>query len=401
MTESLAALSMDAVSESRREASEIMKRVALPHLKMSGYQFFPVRHFENRRPDRLDSIPLTSWKEKEIRFGEGSFMAPLEDLRASGVELYSLEESFWERKSENREDFFSAWIRSSWRNGLILRVKEGARVEDSIRFQYSPNLKDSDVFRRIIYLEKNARLSWIEDVEFNSAEENVWLGQGLQIVLEEGAELDFQRVTRGRFEGTEVSREEAFIGKDAKLNYSVIPSASRRTQIFSDFRLQAPESQLDARMSPLGDGQDLLQWSPLSFHESGESKAETSFFGLAKEKSRLIFDAMIEIPLGKSRSESHQLSKSLVLSERASVVNLPKLKIATDDVVVSHGASVSSFEEDQLYYLQSRGLSELKARQLIVTAFVEPLIDRLRDESLQKEVRKLVRLWMEKGGLDA
>jgi Fe-S cluster assembly protein SufD len=385
-------------SESRAKAEAARSTMSLPGLKTKNYQFFPVRSFETGATARDQSLSVIDWNEPEIQLASDLLSAPLTRLQTEGVTVSSLEEMFWEKgDSKFADDFFFQWIQESWKTGLVIRVKAGVQREETLKLNFSFSSPDSSAFRRIYYLEKGSRLSLVEDWDLLGQKEEAWLGSNLQIILEEGAQLDFQQVEHGAFAGTRMERHEAWLGEFSRLKFTQLPSGSKRHHCLSVFRLLGKKSQVDAKLAKLGDSNQLFQWGQSSFHEKEESFSNVEFYGVAKERSRMIFDALIDIPGNRPRSESHQLSKALLLSDNASVQAMPNLKIATDDVQVSHGASVSSFDEEQIYYLQSRGLSVEKARQMVVSAFVEPVVARIDHVELRKQILKGVRKWIRSG----
>jgi Fe-S cluster assembly protein SufD len=81
----------------------------------------------------------------------------------------------------------------------------------------------------------------------------------------------------------------------------------------------------------------------------------------------------------------------LLLSPKARVDTKPQLEITADNVKCSHGATVSQLEADEVFYLQSRGLNETDARNLLIDAFAAEIIDRLPVVSLRKQLGELVR----------
>ena len=91
---------------------------------------------------------------------------------------------------------------------------------------------------------------------------------------------------------------------------------------------------------------------------------------------------MIEVPKIAQKTEASQLSKNLLLSSKAKVDTSPQLKIIADDVKCNHGATISQLSNEELFYLQSRGINTKKAYQLLINAFCNEIGDNLPiDES--------------------
>ena len=89
-----------------------------------------------------------------------------------------------------------------------------------------------------------------------------------------------------------------------------------------------------------------------------------------------MFDGLIVVKPGAQHTNAQQYNRNLVLSDSAVVHAKPQLEIEADDVVCSHGATVGRLDAQQLFYLQSRGLSAERAKQILTSAFASELIDR-------------------------
>ena len=90
------------------------------------------------------------------------------------------------------------------------------------------------------------------------------------------------------------------------------------------------------------------------------------------------------------KTDSRQSSRNLLLSEKARVVTKPELQIDADDVKCAHGATVGQLDMDEVFYLQSRGLSQSAARSLLTFAFAAEIIDQLPVASLHDSLRQWV-----------
>ena len=114
-----------------------------------------------------------------------------------------------------------------------------------------------------------------------------------------------------------------------------------------------------------------------SEHLGARGRSETTVWNVLQESSSAVFNGMISIVQGCPQTQAYQSNKTLLLSEKARVHTLPKLRIATDDVKCSHGASVASLDENQLFYLKSRGIDAEEARSMLFDAFTMPILKHL------------------------
>lgn len=106
-------------------------------------------------------------------------------------------------------------------------------------------------------------------------------------------------------------------------------------------------------------------------HQAPRTLATTTLKGVARDQSQLSLLGKIVIDANCGQSNSFLTERVLLLSDQSRAETVPELEIMTDDVKCSHAASISSIPEDQLFYLQSRGLSVTQAENLIVTGFLK------------------------------
>ncbi len=107
------------------------------------------------------------------------------------------------------------------------------------------------------------------------------------------------------------------------------------------------------------------------FHEAAHTYSETTLKGVARDTARMSFAGRISVAKNCPDTNAFLTERILLLSDTATAEAIPDLEILTDDVKCSHAASISHIPESQIFYLQSRGLSQRLAEELIVAGFLE------------------------------
>ncbi len=126
-------------------------------------------------------------------------------------------------------------------------------------------------------------------------------------------------------------------------------------------------------------------------HESGHTSSELKFKTVMKDKSHHIFTGNLHIPKTSKQVEATQLNNNLILDSTSRAESMPKLEVFAEDVKCSHGATMSEIQEDQLFYLLSRGFTPKDAKHLIVDGFLSEIIDEFPMESTMDLKDKLLR----------
>lgn len=105
-------------------------------------------------------------------------------------------------------------------------------------------------------------------------------------------------------------------------------------------------------------------------HQAPHTRAEIVLKGVCSDKANLYLEGTIIVEETAVGTISHLTERVLLLSDQAHAETVPNLEIKTDDVQCSHAASISRLNEEQLFYLQSRGLTQAEAEQLLVESFL-------------------------------
>lgn len=106
------------------------------------------------------------------------------------------------------------------------------------------------------------------------------------------------------------------------------------------------------------------------------------FKGLVEDEARVKFEGLVYVAAGAEKTEALQENHSLLLSENAFVQSSPQLEIYADDVICSHGATVGSLDENEQFYMRSRGISLEEARRLQILSFLSPVLEGLPEKKI-------------------
>lgn len=129
-------------------------------------------------------------------------------------------------------------------------------------------------------------------------------------------------------------------------------------------------------------------------HQAPNCKSNQFFRSLLDGQSRCVFQGKVHVHRAAQKTDAYQLSNAILLSDRAEMDTKPELEIYADDVKCTHGATTGQFDEEPLFYLQSRGLTEAEARKVLMTAFVNEVVGNIEDESNQALVSEKVQTWL-------
>jgi len=221
----------------------------------------------------------------------------------------------------------------------------------------------------------------------------------LLLLLEEGASLTLLQVHEAAGPSLTSVVMEVELGRNASLQHGLLARGADSGALLAVTAVQqAPGSRYShaslcsgwglARQEPVilqGDGQAStrlrgLHW--LSGRQIGDTHSRVRFAGpegtldqlhkvVAEGESRSVFNGCVQVPRQAQRTQAAQLSRGLLLSDRARIDTKPELEIVADDVRCTHGATISRLREEQLFYLRSRGIDPDQACRLLLRGFCE------------------------------
>ncbi|PYJ41184.1 MAG: Fe-S cluster assembly protein SufD, partial [Verrucomicrobia bacterium] len=128
----------------------------------------------------------------------------------------------------------------------------------------------------------------------------------------------------------------------------------------------------------------------LQDHRSPHTTSDLLYKNALSDRSRTIFGGLIRVERHAHFTDAYQKVRNLLLSDDAEANSMPGLEILADNVKCSHGATSGQVDEEEMFYLLSRGIPEIIAKQLIVAGFLDEVIGRLSDSLIGQHLRDLI-----------
>jgi Fe-S cluster assembly protein SufD len=300
-------------------------------------------------------------------------------------------ELLWEhlgRLSGEGSDAFSALNTAFLGGGALIRVPAGVVVEAPLQllFLTAPGGREAVSFPRVLVVaERDSRLDLIEthatvdDSEyFTDAVVEVFVGEGARVT-----HYKVQDEAGGAFH---VASTRAEVSKDGTYDLTTVTLGARLSRHDIEVALTSPGA--SCRVDGLyivGDGQHTDTHSLID-HREPNCTSRQNYKGILDGKSRAVFNGRVYVHEGAHQTDAQQSNKNLLLSADARVDTKPQLEIYNDDVKCAHGATVGQLEEEELFYLLSRGLHPGLARNLLTYGFAEEVVASIKFESIRAQL---------------
>lgn len=239
----------------------------------------------------------------------------------------------------------------------------------------------------IVYAERGARATIVEEVTSESAS---FICGVVEIVTEERADITYAATQNLPDEAQIVMTREALPGKDARIAWAVADLGAGLSVGSADAQIthEGASVEIAALFFPRADQH--VDLSTTISHDSGNSVSETIVKSAATERGQARYFGNIRIARDAQGSNASLHDDALLLSEEAHIDSIPALEIAANDVKAFHGATVGAIDDEQIFYMESRGIERMQAERMIALGFFEPAIDRFPTAALRDEIRAVL-----------
>ncbi len=178
--------------------------------------------------------------------------------------------------------------------------------------------------------------------------------------------------------------------KDAEIGCFFLDFMEKTNKTLVTIDLNGEGSKATWKLASLARENDNKEFDVYINHYYRNTYALSENYGIAKDSSRLVFDGISDIKNGAIGSSTRQVAKTVLFDDEAKAKSMPILKISENDISASHATSVGTLNENEVFYLTSRGISEEMAKNLITLGYFNPIISKF-DEKAQKEIQKLIK----------
>jgi Fe-S cluster assembly protein SufD len=286
------------------------------------------------------------------------------------------------------------------RDGAFIWVAKNQKCPTPVQLLYVATRKDVISHPRcLVVAEAGAECTVIEDyvslAEAGSTapgrRETVYFTNAVtELFAGEGARVQHVRVQREAAGAFHIAHCAAALAKDAHYASHAMTLGAR----ISRFKLEVAQRGEGAsvRMDGLAliSGRQLADTHTLMDHARPSGTCQQSHKCIVGGAAHAVFNGKILVRPGAQLTNSSQQSRNLLLTDKAHVDTKPQLEIFADDVKCAHGATVGQLDEEQVFYLRSRGLSTESARNLLTHAFAAEMIDRIPVPSLVEQLEQTV-----------
>jgi len=377
---------MSVIADTRQEAAERFAELGWPTTRLEAWKYTslaPLAKMQWRSATSGESAGIgvgsQPLAEIELEFVNGHL------VRTSGTTpgVSTIDD---EGSLDDAGKAMVALNAAHMQDGARLAIAEGTVVDGFIHLLFTGN--GDSIWshpRNVIHVGRNAQVTIVE----------TYIGRGsyftnvvTEIAAGDGAVVDHYKIVRESNEAYHVGTLHIEQARSSTVTQHNLTIGGKLVRNDTDVILggEGASVVLDGLFAVSG-SQHVDNHTVID-HVSPHCDSLELYKGVLDQSARGIFDGSIFVREGAVKTASRQTNHNLLLSESAIVDSKPTLVIHNDDVKCNHGSTIGQLNEESLFYLRSRGIGEEPARRLLVHAFADEIVDRMRVAPVREETRR-------------
>lgn len=332
-----------------------------------------------------DGSPL--WQtHDEALLQQGVIFCPLDTAVQQHAAL--VEAHFMTEAVPVHTDKFTALHGALWNGGTFLYVPPGVQVSLPLHaltvHMTAAAMEQSHV---LVIADRGSQVTFVEDEISGSADLPGFHNGVVELHLKAEAQVTYLQVQNWSRRLWGISHQRAILAAHSQLRWAVAGLGSRLQWTAQSVLLQEPGSQAKLFGLVLADGRQHLDYQTQQDHRAPHTESDLLFRSALLERARTVLRGVVHLRKAAQQTNAYQSTHSLLLSNKARADAIPILEIEADDVRCKHGATTGMVDDEQIFYLMSRGLSRQESQRLIVQGFFETVITEFPVEGVQENIR--------------
>jgi Fe-S cluster assembly protein SufD len=373
----------DWLLERRREAWELFAQAAPPEWRRTDLSKLDAQELAPAEATGLEFEWDTTLAE------QGVVLLPMQQALASHEELIK---RFMDRAVAPLEHKFSAMRAALWRDGVLLYVPKNLAAEAPIRVRYTLPQGERAVFpRTLVILEPNSSATLIEEFTSTDQAASALAAPVTEIFAGPGSQIRFISAQHWGANVYHLGSQKVVLEQDASAEWTSIALGAQVQHIEAETTLKGNGSRVNWNGATFAGGTQQLLTAPWLRHVGHNAESFMQFKTVVNDTGYSVFDGMIKIEHESAATSTRLEEHALHLSPKARNDSIPGLKIDTNSVLKGGHASTSGdVDEEQLFYMQARGISKAEAKRMIVMGFFSPALDAIPVEALREELETII-----------
>ena len=304
----------------------------------------------------------------DASFGRGLHVGPLSDYRDGETMLGST--------STTATDIFAEMNNAFAADPLVVVVDANTQIDAPIVIVHWSDGADAAVFPRLV-VRAGANSHAILVEHALSSDDALLLAPVVEMVVERDARFGYLNVQQLGARTWQLGSQSSTVDSGATLTASAAVFGGESARQRTDCRLVGRGATGVLQALYFGSGDQLLDFRTFQDHAARDTTSNLLFKGVIDDRARSVYTGLIHVRPDARGTNAFQTNRNVKLSDEAWAESVPNLQIENNDVKCSHASTVGPVDEDQRFYLESRGLHPLRAERFIVAGFFDEVLEAL------------------------
>lgn len=382
----------------------------LKRLRTEAYDSFAERGFPTLREEEWKYTSVEPLKKIPFRFSpasddfaslkEGPNGAIVGPLGAALKKRPDLVEPYLGRLANPKESPFVALSTAFLADGVFVYLPRGAVLTEPIQVVHAVQPNGQAVVRHLRTLIVAEAESQASIVESYTGSPRPYLTNAVtEIVLMDRAVMEYTKLQGEGGEAYHIASCQVRQGRQSSFTSHSVTLGALFCRNDLGVRLEAEGAECTLNGLYLVSGRQHIDNHTGIDHTRPHGTSRELYKGILDGWATGVFNGRIVVRPEAEKTNARQTNKNLLLSDRAVVNTKPLLEILNNDVRCNHGATIGHLDENQIFYLRSRGLGETEARGLLIYAFASDVIDRMKIKTVRDRLQKTLFTKLVPGGL--
>lgn len=392
--------SPDQPSSIQKEARQALNAMDFPTTRVEDWKYTRVTRISNKtfkqQRANIDASPFFIEGEKmhKLVFVNGFFDEKQSDLlEDEAISIHSInelnEEYYNELMEDVEENVFSLINKAYASEGKYIRIGKNKKAQYPIQIVHLLSGENVIANSRFFFQAEQGSKAEIF-FTFNSvSSENCFTNIALEGEIEGNAKLTIAKIQAESTSDFHISNEQFIQQGDSNFEINTITTGGLIVRNGLNVIVDGQNCYTELNGAYLGREKQHLDNHTFVDHLYSNCTSSETYKGVLDDKSTGVFNGKVIVRQDAQKIEAYQSNGNILLSDSSTANSKPELEIYADDVRCSHGSTTGQLDEQAVFYLKSRGLSERSARKLLIAAFIGEVLDKLENESLRAYIDNL------------
>jgi len=286
---------------------------------------------------------------------------------------------------------FSALNGALWTAGIFLYVPRGVRFDAPIRVaRYIDRPGHAYMPRTLIVAEDASSFGFVEEMTSPDMEGTTFVNGVVEVIAAASANVQYVAMQQWGRGVKHLSTQRTIAARDANLDSLIVNLGADVARVDLAASLEGPGSRSDMLGLYFGKSDQHFDHNTRQDHRSPHAQSDLLYKGALDDAAHAVFRGIIKVFPKAQRTDAYQTNRNLLLSRESNSTSLPNLEIEADDVRCSHAATVGQLDDEELFYIMSRGIPRNIAERLVVFGFFGEVLGRLPMPAVVEELRTAI-----------